>query len=117
MWNIIDTLAQFSLPIKITEFDFNAPNDSIHAEWIQTFYKTMYAHPMMEGVIMWGFWEAIHWRPEGAIFNENFSAKPSALAYYDLIYNELWNNETLLTNGLGSAEFNLYHGNHEISRN
>ena len=115
LWNIIDTLAQFSLPIKITEFDFNAPNDSIHAEWIQTFYKTMYAHPMMEGVIMWGFWEAIHWRPEGAIFNEDFSAKPSALAYYNLIYNELWNNDTLFTNGLGTAEINLFHGNHEIS--
>lgn len=114
LWNIIDTLAQFGIPIKITEFDFNAPDDSTHAEWIRVFYKTMYAHPMINGVIMWGFWEAIHWRPEGAIFNEDFSAKPSALAYFDLLYRDLWNNETQFTGESGQAEINLFHGTHEI---
>ena len=115
LWNIIDTLAQFEIPIKITEFDFNAPDDSTHAEWIEIFYKTMYAHPQMAGVFMWGFWEQIHWRPEGAIFNEDFSSKESAIAYYDLIYRKLWNNSYQLTDLMGQSNFTLFHGIHEIN--
>ena len=61
---MIDQLAQFDIPVKITEFDFNSPDDSTHAQWLTNFYKVMYAHPIMEGVIAWGFWEEVHWLPK-----------------------------------------------------
>jgi endo-1,4-beta-xylanase len=114
LWNVIDQLAQFNLPIKITEFDFNAPNDQKHAEWIVNFYKVMFAHPSLEGVIAWGFWEEVHWRPEGAIFDLDFNPKPSADAYFDLIFNQWWTNEPSLTNNIGESEANLFHGLHKL---
>lgn len=114
LWNVIEPLAQFNLPIKITEFDFNAPDELKHAEWIVNFYKVMFAHPSLDGVIAWGFWEEVHWRPEGAIFDLDFNPKPSAGAYYDLIFNQWWTDESFLTNNIGEKEVNLFHGKHYI---
>ena len=70
----------------------------------------MYAHPIMEGVIAWGFWEEVHWRPEGAIFDLDCNPKPAALAYYNLLFNDWWIDELFFTNNNGEKIINLFHG-------
>jgi len=115
IWNILDTLAQFGLPIKITEFDTNAPTDTTQARWLETLYKAAFAHPAVSGILMWGFWAGVHWRPNTAIFRADFSPKPAAIVYRNLVYDQWWTDTTAVTDFLGEVEIRPFYGRHLIT--
>lgn len=115
IWNILDTLAQFDLPIKITEFDTNAPTDTTQARWLETLYKAAFAHSAVSGILMWGFWPADHWRPNTAIFRSDFSPKPAAIVYRNLVYHQWWTDTTAVTDFIGEIEIRPFYGRHLIT--
>jgi len=115
IWNILDTLAQFDLPIKITEFDLSAPTDTTQARWLETLYKAAFAHPAVSGILMWGFWAGAHWRPNTAIFRTDFSPKPAATVYRNLVYDQWWTDTTAVTDSLGEVEIRSFYGRHLIT--
>ena len=56
----LDTLWQeFHLPIWVTEFDWNADetadfgDHSLHAEILENFYRLMFSHPAVAGILSW----------------------------------------------------------------
>lgn len=80
----LDKLAQFGLPIKATEFDVGGSPEDQARDFIG-FYRTLFAHPGVDGVLMWGFWAGKHWRSGDAPWAEDFTPRPAALAYITLI--------------------------------
>jgi GH35 family endo-1,4-beta-xylanase len=60
----LDSLAELGIPIWITEFDFGTDDEALRADGLEALYRAAFSHPMVEGVIMWGFYENAHWRPQ-----------------------------------------------------
>jgi len=71
----LDRLAQFNLPIKITEYDFNTSDEQAKAKHLRDFYTVCFAHPAVEGILMWGFGNATGPRPPQPRHIENSSSR------------------------------------------
>lgn len=88
MLAVLDRFARFGLPIQITEFDAQLPNETLQAEFTRDFLTTMFSHPAVSGVVMWGFWEGRHDSPATALWRCNWTPKPNATAWMNLVLKE-----------------------------
>ena len=86
----LDALSQFNLPVKITEFDCWADDEAVQARTLEDVYRIAFAHASVRGILMWGFWEKRHWKPEAALLRADFSKKPSAEMYEQLVFSNWW---------------------------
>lgn len=86
--NVLATLeayAELKLPIRVTEFDVDTDDEQLQADYTRDFLILAYSHPSVVGVQHWGFWQQAHWRPKSAMFRADWSEKPSAKIYRDLV--------------------------------
>lgn len=110
----LDRLAQFSLPIKITEYDFNSSDEQLKAEHLRQFYEICFAHPAVEGILMWGFWEGAHWRPGAALWKRDWSETPAAKAYRNLVFEKWWTSRTGKADSEGICRVRAFYGNYSV---
>lgn len=111
----IEAYATLGLPIRITEFDIDTDDEQLQADYTRDFLILAYSHPSVVGVQHWGFWEGRHWRPRAALFRRDWSEKPSAVAYRDLVLRQ-W--RTRLQGPVGSAgkvSGRGYHGDYVVT--
>jgi GH35 family endo-1,4-beta-xylanase len=111
----LDALAQFGLPIKITEFDAEAPNEAEQARILKDVYRVAFAHPAVAGILMWGFWEGAHWKPNAAMFKRNFQPTLSAKAYQDLVFRQWWTTVTDKTDPSGTLTTRGFYGRYQVT--
>ncbi len=81
----LEVYSEFKLPIRITEFDIDTDDEQLQADYTRDFLILAYSHPAVVGVQHWGFWAKAHWRPRAALFRADWSPKPAAKAYEDLV--------------------------------
>lgn len=106
----IDLLATTGLPIVITEFDVNSSDEEFAADLLRDFLILCYSHPGMRGFIIWGFWESAHWIPQAAMFRSDWSERPSAKVWRDLVLTK-WRTRTAgKTDEQGVFKGDGYHG-------
>ncbi|KAL3691913.1 hypothetical protein R1sor_005564 [Riccia sorocarpa] len=53
----LDKLAVLGLPIWFTEVDVESENEYTRAEDLEVVLREAFAHPAVEGIMFWGFWE------------------------------------------------------------
>ncbi len=113
----LDTLAQFNLPIKITEFDAVADTEEGKARVLEDIYRTAFAHPAVTGIYMWGFWAGAHWEPKAAIFDKNWQPLPAAKAYQKLVYDQWWTQTNQPTDETGEIKVRAFFGDYQVTVN
>jgi endo-1,4-beta-xylanase len=113
----LDKLAKFNLPIKITECLFTADDEQGMAEELRTFFPIFFAHPKVEAIIMWGFWAGDHWQPDTAMWKNDWTATPQALAYRDLVFNKWWTETSGKADNDGTFKTRAFYGDYEITSN
>lgn len=111
----LDKLAQFGLPLKITEFDAVVDTEQEQARILTDVYRVAFAHPAVTGIYMWGFWEGAHWEPKAALFRKNFEPKPAAEAYRDLVYKQWWTRAKSKTNRRGKFKTRAFYGKYRVT--
>lgn len=111
----LDTLAQFNLPIKITEFSALAKTEPEQAKILLDLYQTAFAHPAVKGILMWGFWENAHWVPQAAIFDDKFQPKLAAKVYQELVFNQWWTRSQGTTNLQGKFSTRAFFGKYQVT--
>lgn len=89
---------QFNLPVRFTEFDVWTRDEELQADFTRDFLILAFSHPSVVGIQHWGFWETCHWRPSAAMYRADWSEKPNAQVYKDLVLKQ-WR-----TNLSGSAD-------------
>ena len=117
----LDKLAALGLPIEVTELDFgdwqvgmNDPEE-VQAEKYETFLRTVFSHPAVSGVLLWGFWDNHHWIKNGGIIASDGREKPAAKTIYNL-WHKTWTTDTTATaNADGIAEIRGFKGVYEIT--
>ena len=92
----LDQLAQFKLPIRVTEFNFPGQRSKYYgrrdvrltdeeeqakARGLTDYYRICFAHPAVDGILMWGFWEGANWIPASSLYRRDWSPTPAAQAY------------------------------------
>lgn len=87
MLSILDRYAKFKKPIYITEYDVVVDDEQLAGQFTRDFYTTLFSHPAVEGIIMWGFWDGAHWKKNAALYRNDWSLKPGGQAYRDLVLN------------------------------
>jgi GH35 family endo-1,4-beta-xylanase len=125
----LDRLAEFKLPIRITEFNFpgqrskyygkrdavlSAEEEQDKARALAEFYRICFAHPAVEGIMMWGFWEGANWIPVSSLFRRDWSPTPAAIAYRDLVFKQWWTTAQGTANAEGRCELRAFFGKHRV---
>ncbi len=111
----LDRLARFGLPIRITEFDINTKDEEAKARGLEELYRICWEHPAVEGVLMWGFWEGRHWRPDAALGKRAWSPTPAAETYRRLVYDQWWTRWSGEADADGMCRVPAVYGRHRIS--
>lgn len=126
----LDSLAVFNLPIKITEFNIPGQRSKYHVEKILTmtpeeealkarelidFYRICFAHPAVEGILMWGFWEGANWIPVSSLYKRDWSPTPAAAAYEYLIFKTWWTETKGTTNNKGVYSTPAFFGRYKVT--
>ncbi len=111
------TMAQFQLPLKITEVSVDGATEAAQAQNLVDLYQVAFANPAVQGIYLWGFWETAHWQPQAAIFRKDFSPKLGAIAYKDLIFNQWWTRTTGTSNAQGEFKLRAFFGQHRVKVN
>lgn len=81
----LDLLAVPGLELQITEFDINTADEELQADYTRDFLIALYSHPSVTGFTMWGFWEQKHWKSDSAMFRADWSEKPNAKIWRELV--------------------------------
>lgn len=130
--NALDSLALFKLPIRVTEFNMPGqrskflvkkitemtPQEAeLNASEIVDYYKICFAHPAVDGIIMWGFWAGANWIPVSSLYKRDWSPYPAAEAYHNLIFHEWWTKESGIVNNNGIYTTSAFFGKYKVTVN
>lgn len=111
---ILDRFAQFGLPIRVTEFDMDTRDEALQGDYMRDFVTAMFSHPAVDGVLVWGFWANRHWRGRAAMFRADWSPRPQADSWRELIYDRWWTRETGRSGDDGAASFRGFKGDYDV---
>ena len=113
----LDELAKFNLSIKITECLFIFDDEKTQAEQLKILFPIYFAHPAIEGILFWGFWEGAHWQPKSALWKKDWTPTPQALAYRDLVYKKWWTKISDKADKKGEFKTRAFYGDYLITSN
>ncbi|QLG47415.1 endo-1,4-beta-xylanase [Natrinema halophilum] len=113
----IDRFADRVSSIQIHEYDTwgDEWSESMEAKYFYTFLKTVFSHPAVEGFLMWGFWDELHWHGNAPLFRSDWSKKPAYDVYTDLVFDEWWTDVQGRTGDDGIFRTTAVLGEYEIS--
>jgi GH35 family endo-1,4-beta-xylanase len=125
----LDELAQFRLPIRVTEFNFPGQRSKFYqhreraitpqeeeakAAALAEYYRICFAHPAVTGILMWGFWEGANWIPQSSLFKRDWSPTPALQAYRDLVFNAWWTRWEGKADENGRCEVPAFFGSYRV---
>lgn len=111
----LELFAKLIPSLQITELDVEVGSDEqLQADYLRDILTVAYSHPAMKGIVLWGFWEGRHWRPDAALWREDWSIKPAGQVWKDLVYDEWWSKVSMKTDAKGKAISNVFNGKYDI---
>lgn len=111
---VLDRFARLGLPLEITEFDVTTTDEALQADYTRDFLTVAFSHPAVARITTWGFWEPIHWSPSAAMYRADFSPKPNAVAWRDLVHGDWWTRERGRTNRAGEFTTRGFLGDYDV---
>lgn len=112
--SVLDQFATFGLPIQSTELSLDSDDRELQADYLRDYMIAMFSHPQVDGVMLWGFWEGRHWRPNAALWTKDWQPRPIANAWLDLVTRQWVTDETLVTDGSGLASVRGFVGSYDV---
>ena len=111
----LDLFIPMGLPVQITEFDINTPDEELQADYMRDFLIAVYSHPVVTGVTLWGFWENAHWKPDAGMFRKDWTPKGSALAWREWVIGKWKTHEWGKTDKKGMLTVQGHLGQYTVS--
>jgi endo-1,4-beta-xylanase len=99
----------------ITEFDVATNGDELlAADYLRDSMIACFSHPAYDGFLLWGFWEGRHWIPEAALWKKDWTPRPAALVWEELIGKRWHTKETLTTDADGKVSWRGFKGSYRL---
>jgi GH35 family endo-1,4-beta-xylanase len=112
---VLDEFSALGLPIESTEVSFNVEDRPLHADYMRDYLIALFSHENVHGVMLWGFWEGRHWRPQAALFARDLTPRPVWAAWNDLV-NKQWKTEAeAVTDDQGVARVRGFCGEYDVA--
>ena len=111
----LDRFGALGLAMEATEFDIDVTDEAAQADYLHDFMTAMFSHPGVNGIVMWGFWEGQHWRPNAALFRQNWDLKPNGVTWSNLVFHEWWTSTNLVTDTNGIATARGFKGDYDVT--
>lgn len=73
----LDALAELDLPIYISELDINIQDDISQKDKYVEIFPTIWNHPSVEGVTLWGFYENKIWKSDAYLVRSDGTERPA----------------------------------------
>lgn len=124
----LDYLAEFGLPLEMTEitiptFGDTEEDEELQAEILRNMYSVWFSHPAMENIVYWNSVEGYCYkgsdawdenRCRGALFHQDLTPKKAALMLRKLITEEWHTEMELVTDEDGYADFRGFYGDYSV---
>ncbi len=111
-----DRFAKLVPALQITEFDVDTNGDEVlAADFTRDALTMAFSHPAYTGFVLWGFWEGAHWKPTTALWRKDWSEKPAAKIWRDLVTHQWYTQEQLKSDASGSVAFRGLFGTYEVT--
>lgn len=112
---VLDRFSELGLPIESTELSLSLNDRELQADYMRDYLIALFSHPNVQGIMLWGFWEGRHWRPEGALYGRDWKLRPHGQVWADLVHNQ-WTTEVQSTTDLlGQTQFRGFCGDYELT--
>ena len=111
---IYDRFSRFGVPLQLTEFDINTRDEQLQADYLRDVMTITFSHLSLSGIVMWGFWEGRHWRPNAALWRKDWSIKPAGKMWKELVFKTWWTDQQRTTDGSGLCEVSAFLGKYKI---
>jgi GH35 family endo-1,4-beta-xylanase len=126
----LDELAKLDLPIRVTEFNMPGQRSSVYrdrrqqltaeqelakSQALTDYYTICFAHPAVEGILMWGFWEGANWIPASSLYKRDWTPTPAAEAYRSLVFGKWWTDCELRVDSSGRGEVPAFFGKYRVT--
>ncbi|MDA3823774.1 MAG: endo-1,4-beta-xylanase [Bacteroidales bacterium] len=116
VYDVLEKFADLGKEFKITEFDIDTDKRNLQADYTRDFMTILFSHASVKSLMVWGFWEDRHWKPNAAFFNSDWSIRPHGQMWIDMIYNQWWTPQTTLTtDAQGDASLEGFLGKYKYS--
>jgi hypothetical protein len=114
VWDILDRFAEFRLPLLIADHEIDTWDGETQADYTRDLLTAAFAHQATSGFLMSGFWAGEHPVPNAAFFTNDWTPRPHAKAWQELVYKKWWTQTVVSTNGKGMAKVKGYLGDYAI---
>lgn len=109
----LDKLAKVGLPIWFTEVDVASSNQYVRADDLEVILREAYAHPAVDGILLWGFWETAMHRENAHLVDADGTVNEAGKILMTL--KQEWKSNFMGdTDDMGCFCFNGYHGAYTI---
>ncbi|MES1187715.1 MAG: endo-1,4-beta-xylanase [Myxococcales bacterium] len=112
---LLDRYAKLGKQIWITEYDLDIDDEALAGQFTRDFYTTLFSHPAVGGILMWGFWDGAHWHRNAPLYRKDWSLKPAGEAYRELVLKAWRTNEQAKTDASGAYKTRAFLGKYAIS--
>jgi hypothetical protein len=85
------------------------------AENLTEYYRICFAHPAVEGILMWGFWEGANWIRQSSLYRRDWSPTPAAEAYRNLVFEEWWTDSKVKADANGQCRIRAFYGKFTVT--
>jgi endo-1,4-beta-xylanase len=126
----LNELAKIGLPIRITEFNMpgqrsvfmkernlklTPEQEQAKAKNLTEYYRICFAHPAVEGILMWGFWEGANWIRQSSLYRRDWTPTPAAEAYRNLVFKEWWTDSKVKVDTNGQCRIRAFYGKYTVT--
>lgn len=115
VYKVMNRFAGLVPRLQLTELDVNTADERLHADYLRDIMTMAFSHPAFTGIVMWGFWEGRHWRPDAALWRRDWSIKPAGEVWLDLVFNQWWTDTELTADEAGLAQTRGFLGDYRIT--
>ncbi|KAK6152993.1 hypothetical protein DH2020_012632 [Rehmannia glutinosa] len=109
----LDKLGILGLPIWFTEVDVSSNNEFVRADDLEVMLREAFAHPAVDGVMLWGFWELLMSRENAHLVNAEGDINEAGKRYIGLKQEWLTHAQGHVDEQ-GQFEFRGFHGLYEV---
>jgi uncharacterized protein (TIGR03437 family) len=113
LYDVISRFAAYKHEMQVTELDVDVEDPALQAQYLTDFLTICFSHPSISGTTLWGFWEGRHFRPNAALWNLDWTLKPAARAWRNLVYSKWWTQLKAQSDADGVVRFRGFGGTYE----
>jgi GH35 family endo-1,4-beta-xylanase len=109
----LDKLAATGVPIWFTELDVPEQDVGLRAQDLEVVLREAYAHPAVEGVVLWGFLQGTMWRQNAWLVNSDGTVNEAGQMFVNL--QKEWRTDVRgILDGDGNFKFRGFHGTYVV---